>query len=330
MPSSHEEAHVGADVAVLAVDVVVLAYRPELSLDRCVESALEAGASRVVVAVNNVAEAVAPSLDPLVGKWGGQPVEWLALGRNWGYAEGLNRALERVLGAPGAPLVLLLNDDAWLTPGALHEMVELMGRAGARLAGVVPKVLLGDSDRIDSVGASILADGWVANRGHGDRDEGQYDRVEDVAGACFAAVLLRREALLDVGPLWSPLFMYAEDADWCLRARLAGWRFVTCPTAVVRHQHSLSTATLPAAWKVHQIRRNSMLVVVRGFPLRHALGLSLVHLWQDIRGWPAQPGLVVRVAPSFLRLLPAALAGRRRIRGLVRRSPVDRLLFDRR
>ena len=87
-----------------AVDVVVLAYRPELSLERCVGSALDAGAGRVVVAVNNVTEAVAPSLDPLVAKWGGQPVELLPLGRNWGYAEGLNRALEKVLRAPGAPL----------------------------------------------------------------------------------------------------------------------------------------------------------------------------------------------------------------------------------
>ncbi|MHB1497794.1 MAG: glycosyltransferase family 2 protein [Acidimicrobiales bacterium] len=312
----------------VAVDVVVLTYRPELSLARCIESVVREGNAHVVLAVNNDLEVVAPVLEPLLARWGTDDVRTLQLGQNLGYAAGLNQALEEVLAAPGAPLVLLLNDDAWLMPGALSQMVSAMGEAGPRTAGIVPKILLGDSDRIDSVGAAVLADGWVANRGYGDRDEGQYDRVEEVAGACFAAVLVRRDALLEVGPLWSPFFMYAEDADWCLRARLAGFGFVTCPGAVVRHDHSLSAGTLPTEWKARQIRRNSMLLVVRCFPPRHALGLTVTHIWEDLRGRPAPPGPDVRVASSFLRLLPAALRERRRIRGLLKRTAVDTQLFD--
>ena len=312
----------------VAVDVVVLTYRPELSLARCVESVVREGNTRVLLAVNNDLELVAPVLEPLLARWDAKEVRTLPLGRNWGYAEGLNRALEEVLAAPSAPLVLLLNDDAWLMPGALDQMVNAAREAGPRTAGIVPKILLGDSDRIDSVGAAILADGWVANRGFGDRDEGQYDRVEEVAGACFAAVLVRREALLEVGSLWSPFFMYAEDADWCLRARLAGWGFVTCPGAVVRHAHSLSVGTLPTEWKARQIRRNSMLLVVRCFPPRHALGLTITHIWEDLRGRPAPPGPAATVASSFFRLLPAALRERQRIRGLSSKTAVDAQLFD--
>jgi GT2 family glycosyltransferase len=311
-------------VTLALVDVVVLTYRPELSLARCVESALADKNVRVIVAVNNDAEVVGPVFARLSSDWDGKPVTLLHLGRNWGYADGLNRALAMV----EAPLVLLLNDDAWPAPDAIAEMVDAMRKAGPRVAGIVPKILVGDSERIDCVGASILADGWVANRGYGDLDEGQYDRTEEVAGACFAAVLLRKEAIEDVGPLWSALFMYAEDADWCLRARLAGWRFVTCPGAVVRHEHSLSSATLPPAWKARQIRRNSMLVVVRCFPPRHALGLSLVHLWEGLKGWPARSGPPVRTAWPFLKLLPVAVAERRRTRGWSRESPVDKELFD--
>jgi len=306
------------------VDVVVLTYRPELSLARCVESVLGDEGVRVIVAVNNEADVVTPLLRPLLSEWEGKPVEVLWLGRNWGYAEGINRAVAAV----EAPLVLFLNDDAWLVPGALAEMTAAMGKAGERTAGIVPKILVGNSETIDCVGAAVLADGWVANRGYGDRDEGQYDCDEDEAGACFAAVLLRRAALVEVGPLWSDLFMYAEDADWCLRARIAGWKFVACPAAVVRHAHSLSAATLAPNWKARQIRRNSMLVVVRCFPPKHALGLSLLHLWEGLRGWPAPPGPRVRVAWQFLRLLPAALAERRRTRGLLRELPVDKQLFD--
>jgi GT2 family glycosyltransferase len=51
----------------------------------------------------------------------------------------------------------------------------------------------------------------------------------------FAAALLRREALRDVGPLDEGYFMYLEDIDWCRRARRAGWKVLHWPAARIVH-----------------------------------------------------------------------------------------------
>ena len=63
------------------------------------------------------------------------------------------------------------------------------------MVGLAPKVLLDLPEPvIDNVGAAITPDGSVHNRGYNQKDIGQFDEQVDVAGACFAATLLRREA----------------------------------------------------------------------------------------------------------------------------------------
>ena len=306
-----------------AVDAIVLTYRPELALRRCIDSLAGYAQVNVVVAVNNDSRGAATAQTVLGEGLLPHGATLLHLGRNWGFAEGINRAVAET----SSPLILLLNDDAWLTSGALEEMVFALEQAPAETAGVVPKILLGDSDLIDAVGARVGVDGSVSNRGFGRQDVGEFDTPGPVEGACFAAVLLRRRALEEVGPLWSPYFMYAEDADWCLRARLAGWRFLTCPTAIVRHEHSASASTHPESWKAFYIRRNSMLMVLRCFPPRHALGLTCLHLCQAIGGKWADCGNRLRMTASFARHVPRALATRRGIRGVLGPHSLDAQIF---
>ena len=204
-----------------------------------------------------------------MGSFSDMHVRLVLSGKNLGFAEGVNSGLPYCT----QPYVLRSsNDDAALEPGSLGILVSEMQRV-VRLVGLAPKVLLDLPEPvIDNVGAAITPDGSVHNRGYNQKDIGQFDEQVDVAGACFAKTLLRREAfeLSNVGPLDTHYFMYAEDSDWCLRARPPGYRFVACPEAVVRHAHSLSSATLPSTFKWQLIRRNSMLTVVKGFPRRLA------------------------------------------------------------
>jgi GT2 family glycosyltransferase len=63
----------------------------------------------------------------------------------------------------------------------------------------------------------------------------RHDRPRSVDWAVGAAWLLRREALDDVGPLDERFFMYAEDVEWCWRARRRGWDIWFEPAATVVH-----------------------------------------------------------------------------------------------
>ena len=152
-------------------------------------------------------------------------------GKNLGFAQGVNLGLRHC----SQPYVLILNDDATLDPGTSGTLVAEMEHATPDVIGLAPKVLLDSPEAvIDNVGAAITSDGSVHNRGYDQKDVGQFDEQVDVAGLCFAATLLRREGFeaSRVGPLDGRYFMYAEDSDWCLRARLRGYRFVSCPEAV--------------------------------------------------------------------------------------------------
>jgi GT2 family glycosyltransferase len=310
------------------VDVLVLVYEPVPGdLARCVESILRSPGVSVVIAVNNDSPDVRASVANVAENQG--RVEVVELGRNWGYAGGINRGLTRCRGE----LVLLLNDDAFLEPGALELLVDEMEAAAPDVVAVVPKIVFDDRRHlIDACGATTTSRAATYNRGACEVDVGQYDDLHEVAGACFAAVLLRREAfdVRRVGPLAERFFMYGEDADWCLRARLHGHRFLCQPAAVVSHMHSGSTTGAPSTWKADLIDRNSWWLAVRCLPARNAVFVSAGRLGRHAGRAAVGPERASsrRILGEVLAGLPWALRGRRRIRGgLVRRSPGDAHLF---
>jgi N-acetylglucosaminyl-diphospho-decaprenol L-rhamnosyltransferase len=63
--------------------------------------------------------------------------------------------------------------------------------------------------------------------------------VDWVGGACM---MIRREAIEDIGPLDEGYFMYVEDVDWCWRMRQAQWRVRYTPFAVAIHLGGASAA----------------------------------------------------------------------------------------
>jgi hypothetical protein len=188
---------------------------------------------------------------------------------NLGFAGGVNTILRR----SRAPWVLLLNSDAWPEPGALERLVDC-ARRHPEAAAVAPRLLRPDDSLEPSiwpfpalrvaVGSALRPRRYVSDHQH----EGSVD------WAVGAALLLRRSALEEIGELDETLFMYAEDLEWCWRARDAGWQIWFDPDAVVRHIGNASGAQRygerqPAAWIA-----NSVLVYRR----RH--GAAATRAWQ--------------------------------------------------
>ena len=101
-------------------------------------------------------------------------------------------------------------------------------------------------DVVNNVGTHLVGDGYAADRGWLERDNGQYERTEDVFAWCGAAVLLRADYLRDVGTFDERLFLYSEDLELSWRGLRRGWRHRYVPASVVRHVHSATSAR--AAW----------------------------------------------------------------------------------
>ena len=196
------------------------------------------------------------------------------------------------------------------------------------------KILLQGSDRvIDSVGVNIYPDGMSKQRGRLEQDAGQYDDDTEVLFPSGCCSLLRRKMIDEIGGYDDDFFAYCEDTDLGLRARLAGWRAVLAPRAVVHHAYSgvLGAFSLRKAFLVE---RNHMWVLLKNLPVSMVLAspwwTAKRYLLQAVAtvtrrgtsgGFVSEGGkphqllwVLIRAYWSVLRTLPCTLGKRRELR----------------
>ncbi len=81
-----------------------------------------------------------------------------------------------------------------------------------------------------------------------------HDKEREIDWAAGSALLARREAIEQVGPLDEGYFMYAEDIDWCYRFHQLGWQVRFYPGAQVIHLENRSASQQPDAMKTEWVR----------------------------------------------------------------------------
>jgi GT2 family glycosyltransferase len=163
-------------------------------------------------------------------------------------------------------------------------------------------------DVINSVGG-VLYEGWFGgDRGYLELDRGQYDEPAEVFSWSGAGVLLRGEYLHDVGLFNPAFFLYYEDFELSWRGRLKGWRYVTAPASVLRHEHGFTTdvgSDRFRRWEARSRRLTLIELAPAGVALRAAAGgLRNAAL--------TTPGRVVELG-SFVRAGFVAAAARPRL-----------------
>ena len=167
--------------------------------------------------------------------------------------------------ASQSELVALLNNDAEADPGWLMALEEVI-RRDDDIGMAASKILVWeDPGIIDKCGHLIYPDGQNRGRGAGQTDQGQFDRIEETLWPDGCAAMYRRAMLDDIGVFDEDFFAYADDAELGLRGRIAGWRCLYAPRAVVRH-HRGATLGLGSARRLTLIERNRVLLVVKLFP----------------------------------------------------------------
>jgi len=165
----------------------------------------------------------------------------IRLPENRGYCGGNDAGIRDAL-ASGAAFVLLLNDDVFVEEGFLAPLLEAAA-ADPRAGALGPKVLREDApETIWAVGGSFaFGPNTTRLRGFGRHDDGSLDRGREVDYVPGCALLLRAEALRQVGGLDAEYFAYMEDVDLGVRLRRAGWRSIVVPASRVRHAPSSSS-----------------------------------------------------------------------------------------
>lgn len=192
----------------------------------------------------------------------------IALDRNYGFAEGYNRAIAQVK----HPLVVLLNSDVRPAQGWLQPLVDEMDNNPVT-GGCQPKILSDAApESFEYAGASggfLDCNGYPYCRGRVfdtvERDLGQYDTPMTIDWASGAALMVRRELYERVGGLDADFFAHMEEIDLCWRIRLAGSELRVVPESVVYH---LGGGTLPQGnpRKTYLNFRNNLLLLHKNLP----------------------------------------------------------------
>lgn len=156
-------------------------------------------------------------------------------------------------------------------------------------------------DLLNSVGCYLREDGYVGDVGSEVADDAEFDSWEERFALSGAALVTTREVLEKVGRFEERFFAYYEDADWCWRARLQGYRLLFDPTAAVRHERGATSGGVLSRRVHFLLERNRLLTLLRNAPLE----MAARETWKKRRG-----GGDDGVAEVIHRVLPRVLAER--------------------
>lgn len=227
-------------------------------------------------------------------------VSLIVRARNDGFAVAVNE------GTAAAPTddILLLNPDAEARPGSV-AILDAYLRDHPSVGIVAPRLLNPDGSRQDNIrtfptpltmlarrtplgltplGQRILRDHFLHDIG--------APQARPIPATIGAAMLVRRAAIDEIGPMDERIFLYGEDWDWCYRMWAADWEVHIEPTAVMEHEYE---------------RQSRKTFDLRSAAVRHhwasALKLLVIH-----------PGLLIGNMPAGARaaarwLPPAPLHG---------------------
>jgi len=239
--------------------VIIVNYNAGGLLAQCVGAALSSTARVDVTVVDNA------SSDGSVGNLrflhgADERLVIMKNEKNLGFAAANNIALDRAKG----DFVLLLNPDCIIEPSTIEKMLNVLSaHPEAGMAGPVIR----NEDGAEQVGCrraiptlkTAFMKAFGLSRIFGVKDFNQTgsplpDGPAPVEAISGAFMLVRRIALLKVGPLDAGYFLHCEDLDWCLRFTQAGYTVLFVPSVNVVHHKGACGVGIPLQVELHKSR----------------------------------------------------------------------------
>ena len=208
-------------------------------------------------------------------------VKTIVLDRNYGFAEGYNRAIAQV----DTEYVVLLNSDVEVTDHWLSPLLDYL-QEHPEVAAVQPKILSWlHKDRFEHAGAAggyLNALGYPYCRGrvlwHVEQDHGQYDTVAEVDWTSGACMCVRTKVYKECEGLDAAFFAHMEEIDLCWRMRNKGYRLACVPQSTVYHLGG-GSLHYDNPRKNYLNHRNNLLMLYKN--KQHPYGVLFVRFFLD-------------------------------------------------
>ena len=243
--------------------------------------------------------------------------------KNYGFAEGYNRVLNKVK----ADYFVLLNSDVEVTPNWIEPVIDMM-EADDDIAICQPKLLsFYNRDTFEYAGG---AGGYIDKYGYPfcrgrlfttlEKDNGQYDDACEIFWATGAAMFVKAKVWKQLGGLDGDFFAHMEEIDFCWRAKNGGYKVYYCPQSVVYH---IGGGTLPPSspFKTFLNFRNNFSLLFKNLQKRQLVYVFPIRVLMD---WvaalkflsekkPKEFTAVMKAHWDFYRQIPALKHKRRNI-----------------
>ena len=242
-------------------------------------------------------------------------VKIIMLHRNYGFAEGYNRALSQI----EADYFVILNSDVEVTTGWLEPMLQYLQQS-PDVAACQPKILsYHNRTRFEHAGAAggfIDFLGYPFCRGRilavTEEDYGQYDEACDVFWATGACLVIRADVFENEGGFDDDFFAHMEEIDLCWRLKSRGYRIVRIPQSKVYHVGG-GTLHVEHPRKTYLNFRNNLLLLYKNLSPKQLFPVLFLRFFMDylaafqlfITGKPQNAKAVFQARKDYRKMLPS-------------------------
>ncbi len=242
-------------------------------------------------------------------------VKILLLNRNYGFAEGYNRALAQI----EADYFVILNSDVEVTDGWLIPMLDYL-QEHPEVAACQPKILSHHNrthfEHAGAAGGFIDRLGYPFCRGRvlavTEEDRGQYDEVCDVFWASGACLVIRADVFEKEGGFDDDFFAHMEEIDLCWRLKSRGYRVVCVPQSKVYHVGG-GTLHVEHPHKTYLNFRNNLFLLYKNLSPKQLFPVLFLRFFMDylaafqlfITGKPQNAKTVLKARLDYRKMLPS-------------------------
>jgi GT2 family glycosyltransferase len=203
-------------------------------------------------------------------------IKLVKLSENTGFCKGNNIGLTYAKGK----FITLLNNDTVTDQNWLKEIIKPMLRD--EQVGLCASLMINyyNCDVVDTAGDGYDICGVGYKIGEGEPVE-NHQQKKEVFGACAGAALYRKSMIEKIGFFDEMFFAYGEDIDLSFRAKLAGYKCIYVPKAIVFHKVNQTMGT-KSDFLVFHTRRNIEYTYFNNMPFLLLLLLLPFHILYNI------------------------------------------------
>ena len=257
----------------IRASVILVSYNSKEDLAKCLPSLLASisDTDEVIIIDNASSDGTVDWL-----KHTYPHIQLISSSENLGFGGGNNLGAKCALGE----FLVFVNPDTLVEPHWIDTLIDALEQDTSIGLATSKIILLNNPNRINTCGNDMHISGITLCRGL-NQPRNAYQIQEEVSAISGTAFISRRNLFIKLGGFDESFFMYMEDSDLSLRARLAGYRCIYVPQSIVYHDYKLTIGPL----KTYYEERNRYIMLLKCISYHTLLALLPTLFLAEIVTW---------------------------------------------